>query len=350
MKKICFIADARSPHTQKWIRGCQKLNWEITVVSHNPATIPGVRVIVHPLPLQGFLKYCWSVRKLIRQIKPDIVHAHQFGAHGLYGWFAGCGVLINSAWGSDILLNPNRSRVLRSLVKFLIRHSQVITSDSLQVTAALVELGAKPEQVLTFLFGMERAVVEKLNWIERPASPFIICSPRLHEPLYNLPVILEAFRRLQQEERDLQLWMLGDGSLTPSLQTFVAEHQLQGVAFFGRVSADEALNRIARSHVLVSIPSSDGTPVSMLEAMAAGCLPVVSNLPVYHDWIRNGVNGIIVPIDATGLAEALRKSFTEPGFRQQAAEVNRRLIRDKAIWEDQFQVMLDYYQKAADVS
>ncbi|HBE80849.1 MAG TPA: glycosyl transferase family 1, partial [Firmicutes bacterium] len=48
---------------------------------------------------------------------------------------------------------------------------------------------------------------------------------------------------------------------------------------------------LAASHLMVSIPKSDGTPVSLLEAMAAGCLPVLADLPVYHDWITDGVNG-----------------------------------------------------------
>ena len=186
MNKICFIADASSPHTLKWVRGCRRLGWEMLVISHTPGEIEGARVVVHPLTLTGFPKYCWSVRRIIRQFQPDIIHAHQFGAHGLYAWFAGCRILINSAWGSDILVNPRQSKLLKWLVKWLISRSALITSDSPQVTAELQHLGARPEQIRMILFGMERSVYQQLQSVTKPLSPRVICSPRLHEPLYNL--------------------------------------------------------------------------------------------------------------------------------------------------------------------
>jgi glycosyltransferase involved in cell wall biosynthesis len=346
--KLCLLADASSPHTRKWVKGCLKPGWEVTVISHSDGEIPGARVIIHPLGLNSFPLNCWSVRRLIRGLNPDIVHAHQLGAHGLYAWFSGCKILINSAWGSDVLVNPRRSRLLRQLVRFLIRHSTAITSDSRQVTEELIRLGADPGQIIPVLFGLERPVFERLASSSRPQTPFIICSPRLHEPIYNLPVLLEAFERIYREFDDVWLWVLGDGGLTPELTRYVTEHQLERVRFWGRVSPGQALELMAKSHLMVSIPSSDGTPVSMLEAMAAGCLPVVSDLPVYRDWIKNGINGLITGSTPVQVADALRKGIHDAELRCRAAEQNRGLIAERAIWEDQFQAMIDFYQKAVE--
>ncbi len=346
--KLCLIADAASPHTRKWVRGCLKPGWEVTVISHAGGSIPGARVIVHPLTLSGFPLHCWSVRRLIRGLNPDIVHAHQLGAHGLYAWFSGCKILINSAWGSDVLVNPRRSRFLRQLVRFLIRHSTAITSDSRQVTEELTRLGAGPGQIIPILFGLERPVFERLTSFVRPQAPVIICSPRLHEPLYNIPLLLEAFERISREFDDVWLWICGDGSLTPELTRYVAERGLERVRFWGRVSPEQSLELLAQSHLLVSIPSSDGTPVSMLEGMTAGSLPVISDLPVYHDWIEDGVNGLITGFRPEQVADALRKGIGDAELRRRAAERNRRLIAERAIWDDQFQAMIDFYQKAVE--
>jgi glycosyltransferase involved in cell wall biosynthesis len=95
---------------------------------------------------------------------------------------------------------------------------------------------------------------------------------------------------------------------------------------------------------MISIPKSDGTPVSLLEAMAAGCLPILSDLPVYHDWITDGVNGLFAKTDFSDLTNVLRRGIRDPRLRQQAALINRRLIQERAIWEEQFRPMLQYYR------
>jgi glycosyltransferase involved in cell wall biosynthesis len=342
-KTLVFIADAGSPHTIKWVEGCAPLGWRIVVISHWPGEITGAEVIVHPLPLTGFWRYAWRVRRIIKQLKPDIVHAHQFGAHALYAWFSGCKPLVISAWGSDILVRPRQSRFYRWLIKFLIPKASIITSVSNQVMKGLIDLGARPERILTFPMGITRREYEKLR-VDVSRKIFIICSPRLHEPIYNIKLILTAFARITADFPEVELWLLGNGGLTRGLQRYATENQLQRVVFWGRLSPAGALEKIARSSVMVSIPSSDGTPVSMLEAMAAGSLPVVSDLPVYHDWIVDGENGLIVSLNVDDLAAALRRSIEDKALRERAARQNRDLIKERAIWEEQFERMLECYR------
>lgn len=341
-KTLCFITDARSPHTLKWVEGCRRLNWRIVVISHWPGEIPGVEVIVHPLPLTGFWRHAWPVRRIIRSLKPDMVHAHQFGAHALYAWFSGCKRIIVSAWGSDILLRPKQSRMYRWLIRFLIPKMSLITAVSNQVMNELIGLGARQEQILNFPMGIPLREYEKLR--ENAAKKeLVICSPRLHEPLYNLNIILEAFARITPDFPAVELWMLGDGSSTGDLKRYVTDNRLTKVTFWGRLSPGDALEKIARSMVMVSIPCSDGTPVSMLEGMAAGCMLVVSDLPAYHDWIKDGENGLIVDSNVDDLAAALRRSIEDKVLRERATRINRKLIRERAIWEEQFEKMLEYY-------
>jgi L-malate glycosyltransferase len=344
LKTLCFIADAGSPHTIKWVEGCAPLGWRIVVISHWRGEISGAEVIVHPLPLTGFWRYAWSVRRIIKKLRPDIVHAHQFGAHALYAWFSGCKRIVISAWGSDILVRPKKSGVYRRLVKFLITKADRITADSGQVTEELLRLGARPEQILNFPLGITRKVWERLQVNQPAAEPFIICSPRFHEPIYNIGLILEAFARIAADYPQVELWLLGDGGLTADLKKYARENRLERAVFWGRLTPPEALNRIAMSAVLVSIPWSDATPVSMLEGMAAGSLPVVSDLPVYHDWIKDGENGLIVAPNIDDLAAALRRSIEDKELRERAARQNRNLIKERAIWEEQFEKMLEYYR------
>ena len=79
----------------------------------------------------------------------------------------------------------------------------------------------------------------------------------------------------------------------------------------------------ARATIYVSIPSSDGTSVSMLEAMSADCIPVVSDVPVIQEWIQDGINGVIRKKAGNPFEEALALD-REVCFAQ-----NRRLITEK---------------------
>lgn len=344
MGKICFLADARSPHTLKWVRGCADLHWEMIVISHHPGEIPGARVVVHPLSLLCFPKYCWGVRRLIRQLEPDVVHAHQFGAHALYAWFSGISPLVVSAWGSDILVYPKQSRFIRWLTKFLVRRATVITSDSSLVEGELKAYGAKDEQLMRVLFGIERQRYQKLAGVTKENSRLILCSPRLHEPLYNIQMIIEAFGEVKKNFPELELWLLGSGSLTSTLERIVEGGEFaNSIRFWGMVPPRESLERMGESHLMISLPSSDATPVSLLEAMAAGTLPILSDLPAYHDWVADGVNGLFVKPDFTNLVSVLNRAVRDRALREKAAAINRKIILERAIWEDQFQPMLKYY-------
>jgi glycosyltransferase involved in cell wall biosynthesis len=342
--KICFLADARSPHTLKWVRGCADLQWEIIVISHHPGEIPGAQVVVHPLTLSGFLKYCWGVRKLVRTLKPDVIHAHQFGAHALYAWFTGISPLVISAWGSDILVKPKQSKLIRWLTKFLVRRATLITSDSRLVDRELKAYGARDEQLMAILFGIERQRYQRLAEVSKDHSRLILCSPRLHEPLYNIQTLIESFVEAKREYPGLELWLLGSGSLTPMLERLVESTDFAGsIHFWGMVSPQESLERMAQSHLMISIPSSDATPVSLLEAMAAGALPILSELPAYHDWITHEINGLFIKPDFSDLASILIRAAQDRSLREKAAEINRKIILERAIWEDQFQPMLKFY-------
>ena len=211
--------------------------------------------------------------------------------------------------------------------------------------AELLKLGAKPAQILTFYFGIPRATYEKLAQTIKTSRQVIICSPRLHEPIYQIKRIIEAFYQIAADFPVVKLWLLGDGSLTGELKQYVRDcHLEEQVHFFGRVTPADSLDRIAASQILVSIPTSDGTPVSLLEGMAAGCLPILSNLPVYYDWIQDGVNGLIISPNSADLAAALRRSIADQNLRAAASKLNPQPSANKPPCCKQFQPMLEYYQ------
>ena len=100
------------------------------------------------------------------------------------------------------------------------------------------------------------------------------------------------------------------------------------MTFIGWVDPTINSKMYAKSKIWVSIPESDATSISLLEAMSLGCVSVVIDLPANREWIEHQKNGIIVQdIETNFLEEALLLNMEE------AALINEQIIREKGTKE-----------------
>ena len=99
---------------------------------------------------------------------------------------------------------------------------------------------------------------------------------------------------------------------------------------------EELANHYRNSHLYVSLSKSDGASVSLLEAMASGCFPVVLDIPANKEWIEDGINGFIVlSDDPKVLANRIVQAFENRELRIQAGRKNIEIIKSRAMWGDQ---------------
>ena len=112
------------------------------------------------------------------------------------------------------------------------------------------------------------------------------------------------------------------------------------VTFIGWVDATINSKMYAKSKIWVSIPESDATSISLLEAMSLGCIPIVVDLPANREWIQQGKNGIIVEdIDSDFLEEALTLPFED------IAQINEQIIREKGTKEVNRTLFFEIYDQ-----
>ena len=98
--------------------------------------------------------------------------------------------------------------------------------------------------------------------------------------------------------------------------------------------------------IFISVPSSDSSSISLLEAMACGLPVIVSDIPANHEWVTDGWNGIIVPVrDPEKLAEAILHLIEKPDLMRLFGERNARIIREKADREKHMAHMEELYQQ-----
>ena len=103
---------------------------------------------------------------------------------------------------------------------------------------------------------------------------------------------------------------------------------------------------LRRGQISVSVSEHDGTPNTLLEAMACGCFPIAGDIESIGEWIQNERNGILVdPSQPEELAAAVKKALNSPHLIKGAREMNLDLIRDRAIRSDVMARAEAFYQE-----
>ena len=349
--RILFFADAASVHTRRWVQAVADRGGEAVVITRQPAAVPGAQEVIAIRP--GSDKLGWfqalpEVRRVAREVaerfQPTLVHGHYVTSYGL--WAAACGLglpKVLTAWGSDILVTPRESRLMRLVVAWSLRHADLITADSMDMIdeIATYHPSAPCHQIL---WGAD---TDKFC-PAAPAEGFEVISLRSWEPNYNIDTVLQGFAGLcaARPQARAHLHLLGGGTQAQALQDQVVALGLQkAVTFHGRVGDQAMVSAIQRSRVSLSVPTSDATSVSVLESMACGLPIVASDLPANRQWI-DAQGGCIVPVrDAEALTQALLRLHDHPEQTAQMGPHNRERIERDASRRGQMDAMWRHYQK-----
>lgn len=296
MKKKLLLIGNVTIHTYNYYHLIKDYFDEILLVTDEPRPeeqIPQVAYVSFSYKnLSNFYRTVKKIRQMARDFQPDVIHIHQVNSVALYGIMATRPLnipIVLTAWGSDILVSPKHSRLLKAVVKYCIRRSDVVTADADFLGEAVVKLAPDSRRKLVVAnFGIE--IHDNLLATEKED---IIYSNRLHKKLYNIDKIIHAYKKLEDTGRNkYRLVIAAIGEDTEDLKKLVTSLGLgHRVEFKGWLSKEDNIRMYARSKIYVSIPDSDATSISLLEAMYYGCYPIVSMLPSKREWIEDNVNG-----------------------------------------------------------
>ena len=144
-----------------------------------------------------------------------------------------------------------------------------------------------------------------------------------------------------EERKDWKLIIAGTGEELATLQKLSKSLNIaDNIEFTGWLNHNENKSIYEQARIFVSIPESDGTSISLLEAMGAGCIPIVSDLPANREWITHSENGFIV--------NDFKSNFFEEALKINSAKaisINQELIRNKASFKANQDAFLSVYKK-----
>lgn len=283
----------------------------------------------------SILKNISQIKKIFADEDPSIVHIQQVNKLAIQTVFAlrNTAKIVTTAWGSDVLVEPKKNIIKKTAVKYVLRNSNYCTADSKHMLEVMHQIEPKMKQSKHAVFGIEPISFD----INKKDN--IIYSNRLLKPLYNIDKIINEFNEFLKSNPNWKLIIGATGFKKEELELLVKKLNLsEKVKFVGWLDKEKNIDWYKRSKIYVSIPSSDGTSVSLLEAMSAGCIPVVSNLPVSKEWITDGINGIIKEDSKNCFSKAIKMDIKD------VSEKNQQIILETATKEIALQNFNSIYQ------
>ncbi|MGM9516921.1 glycosyltransferase family 4 protein [Roseateles sp. DB2] len=315
--KLVLIGDGESPHLLKWGRALAAVSGlQLYAASSRgfteafEAIVPAERrLVLGTDPRHGggnvaVLKTLPRLGRWLAEVDADWLHPHYLTSHGTLAWAAKTGwrlraKIAGSAWGSDILVTPQQGWAYRWLTSRVLRACTLCTSDSLHMSERMRALGAG--EVMTFPFGLEALPRQNVR-----KSPWLFYSNRGLEPIYRPDRVLATFAAIAALRPEARLVMANDGSLRARLE---AQAQASGLGeridWVGRLDPKAQGAHYARARWFLSLPASDSVSVSVLEAMAHECLPLLSELPANRELLADGQRGLVLAEDAQADGRAL---------------------------------------------
>jgi hypothetical protein len=385
---ILLVADGHSPITLRWLDNLRELGLTFSLVSTFPCPPPpdaahfavlpvafsglaggkaassgaaggrraaaaagrrwvaGLRRILLPLryrlaPL-SLPRSARRYRRLVQVIQPDVVHALRIPFEGILALATPPDLpLAVSIWGNDLTLHAPATPQMSRWTRAVLQRADGLHADAardLRLARAWGFAQERPSLLIPTSGGIDlQRMLEGLQPLPGeleariPPHERMVINPRGVRAytctaafFQSIPLVLQQHPGTvfvcpaMQGEREAENWKrrlnLDERVvLLPSLP----QTQLWGL--------------FARSAVSVSVTTHDGTPNTLLEAMACGSFPVAGDLESLREWITPGVNGLLVEgYKADSIAAAVAQALSNPPLLQQAAEFNRRMIAERA--------------------
>lgn len=345
--RICVLGNAWSPHIQNRTRILAEMGHTVTLFSADTADIPGV--VVRRISPSIKLPFCgWSIlfsyRHAIQSLEPDAIHVHY--ASGFHAWV---NLLlpqlpfIVSLMGRDILFEEQGNPTAAS---------KRLTLDTLEQAASIT---SKSEYINDYLKGVAPGALEKTEIIRwgidpeqfRPmdahplrqklgidvGTPVILC-PRGFAPIYNIDTLLRAFANVRKQITNAMLVLFEfhqDGGYRKYMDSIIEELGLKNnIIILGDIAHADMPLYYNIADVVVSIPSSDGMPQSLFEALACQSALIISDLPHYREIVEDQKEVRMTPVSVEAVTDAILSLLEDAPARLRLGEAGRRMVLAKA--------------------
>lgn len=405
--RIVYIADARSPIARNWINHFVENHHNITVISPyycHSDDFPGVNLVHVPFRLnksrltlsgagidyksRNFLplflsrvskigssvnrlrnliywveplllyRYTNTIRVLLKNIAPDFVHAMRIPFEGI---FAASAVppripLVISIWGNDLTLFASANPFVARQTKHTLERANALHTDCRRDAELAEQWGyqsCKPTVVLpgaggikTDLFYIDGNVIDIGIAKEIP----VVINPRGFRDYVRNDTFFRAIPLVLQKHPKV-LFVCSSMKGNPIAEKWISQLGIaQNIRLLPPIPHARMAEVFRLAQVTVSPSVHDGTPNSLLEAMACGCFPVAGDITSVREWIDDGVNGLLCdPSNPEDLAASIIRALEDEKLRKSARGLNIKLVSERAEYNQVMSRAEQFYTKVLKV-
>jgi len=381
---ILLVADGRSPITRRWVGALVALQHQVSLVSTFPCDEVAGVADLHVLPVafaglggsqvgvpggatpgrsrqlvsrfrpvfmsgRYFLGpltlpfYARRFRRLVDEIKPDLVHALRIPFEGMLAAQTPASIpLAVSIWGNDLTYHANGSPWMKAYTLRTLRRADGLLADArrdIRLGQLWGFLPEKPALVVPGGAGIDLAEMHRLRakFVESfadllPAGVPLVVNPRGFRPGSVRNDIFFQAIPLVLERKPKAFFVCTGMAGQPEALRWVQQLKLDGhIRLLPYLPQPQLWDLFVRANTFVSVSAHDGTPNSFLEGIACGCFPIVGDIESLREWVTPGLNGFLVESDKPqALADALVVALDNPELLAGAAEKNLQLISQRA--------------------
>ncbi|EGT3662077.1 TPA: glycosyltransferase [Clostridioides difficile] len=339
MKTVCYLADGSNPHTLKWCSFFKNKGYDIHVISLNGGHMEGIKIYnfgsnVEELKNEniskktGYLGSIKQIKKLVNEIKPDILHAQYASSYGFIGSLLGYHPYIISVWGTDIYDFPNNGFIQKQIIKHNFRKADYIFSNSRDMAKEANKYTAKHVDVTFFGVDMDRF---KPMEVEKEDA-FVIGIIKSLEKKYGVEYLIQAFKMLKDEYKDKKIILKigGSGSQMDNLINLAKELGIENdVQFLGRISPENVSKTFNSFDVTVFPSLREGFGVAAIESEACEVPVIVTNVGGHPESVWENETGLIVePKQPEEIKNAIIKLMENDELRLNMGKKGRQFVRE----------------------
>lgn len=282
-----------------------------------------------------------ELERIIDKVKPDLVH----GIRSAFEGYMASQALQNrpypflmSTWGNDFTLYASQGGVLQKLTVAEMKRADGLHPDCHQDLALAENFGwdpRKPAKVLPGNGGIRDDIfhpgprdVDLLRDLGIPADAKIVLNARGIKPYVRTDVFFDAMSQVLRQRKDV--WGIGVAMAgKPAVEGWMQQYGVTERFVAAPPLPFERMGNLFRSsEVMISPSEHDGTPNSVIEGMACGAYPIAGNIESLREWITDGKNGNLFPVDnAEQLAQKILAALEDNDMRSKALEVNTPLTK-----------------------
>jgi L-malate glycosyltransferase len=370
--RILYLTDNNSVHNRRLLEklifaGHEVWSWNLTATEASKDELPDtvlpntlhsvtspkkVKRGAAPAEFAGLLP---QFRSVLEQLQPALVHAGPIQSGGYLAALADFHPTLVMSWGSDLLVDAERNSEWKQATELALQNADAFfcDCDTVRTKANTLRL-FRDSQVTQFPWGIKHGVFSPVGPVP-PRNKFIpragtttFIYTRSYEPLYGTDILLDGFRRARSANQALRLLLLGNGSQSESLRGYVQTHDLgEAVFLIGSQPEADLPMWFRAADAYISCAKSDGTSISLLEAMATGLPVVVTDIPSNREWITEPENGWLAMAES---AEAVADKILQVANltrheRKTISERNQRVVAERADWDKNFPRLLEMYER-----